>query len=36
VLLTTDDRLLRLGTRVADQLGVRVANPLAWLEEVTG
>lgn len=34
VLLTTDDRLLRLGRRLGEQLAVRVANPLEWLTEV--
>jgi predicted nucleic acid-binding protein len=36
VLLTTDDRLRRLASRVSAQLRVRVENPLTWLEEVTG
>ena len=35
IFLTTDDKLLRLAQRVADQLQVRVDNPLTWLEEVT-
>lgn len=35
VLLTTDDKLLRLAQKVEDQLRVRVANPLAWLTEVS-
>jgi len=34
VFLTTDDRVLRIGTRHAAQLKVRVANPLDWLLEV--
>ena len=34
IFLTTDDKLLRLAQKVADQLQVRVANPLAWLTEV--
>lgn len=34
-LLTTDDRLLRRARRLAPQLRVAVANPVAWLEEVT-
>ncbi len=33
--LTTDDRLLRLASRLSGQLGVRVENPLTWLKEVT-
>jgi predicted nucleic acid-binding protein len=33
VLLTTDDRLLRNAQRQAEDLGVRVANPLRWMEE---
>lgn len=33
MLLTTDDRLLRLGRRLGGQLTVRVANPLEWLQE---
>ena len=35
VLLTTDDRLLRQTAAHAGQLQVRVANPLAWLGEVS-
>ena len=34
VLLTTDDRFLRVARRVKDTLQVRVANPLQWLEEM--
>lgn len=34
VFLTTDDRVLRIATRHAAYLQVRVANPLAWLLEV--
>jgi predicted nucleic acid-binding protein len=34
VVLTTDDRVLRLATRHAASLQVRVANPLNWLIEV--
>jgi predicted nucleic acid-binding protein len=34
VLLTTDDRFLRLAKRFAGQLRVRVENPLVWLEEI--
>ena len=34
VLLTTDDRVLRIATRRTAQLKVRVANPLEWLLEV--
>ena len=33
VFLTTDDRLLRLAVRYADFLRVRVANPLAWMQD---
>jgi predicted nucleic acid-binding protein len=34
VFLSTDDRLVRRAARVADQLRVRVSNPLSWLAEV--
>jgi len=33
VFLTTDDRLLRLAVRHANFLRVRVANPLAWMQD---
>lgn len=33
VLLTCDDRLLRLQRRVKARLRVRIANPLEWLQE---
>jgi predicted nucleic acid-binding protein len=33
VFLTTDDRLLRVAVRHADFLRVRVANPLAWMQD---
>ena len=33
VLLTTDDRLLRLAARHEKVLRVRVANPLAWMQD---
>lgn len=33
VMLTTDDALVRRARRVQHQLGVLVANPLAWLKE---
>ncbi len=36
VFLTTDDRLIRAVGRLGDQIAVRVANPLRWLEEETG
>ena len=36
VLLTTDDRLLRVATRHAGLLHVRVANPLAWVQDKHG
>ena len=35
VFLTTDDRLLRLAVRQANQMRVKVQNPLTWLREVT-
>ena len=35
VCLTTDDRFLARARRMARTLRVRVANPLAWLEEMT-
>lgn len=35
VLLTTDDRMLRLAKRHSTQLQVRVENPHIWLEEIT-
>lgn len=35
VLLTTDDRLLRLASRLSERLRVRVENPLTWLKEAT-
>jgi predicted nucleic acid-binding protein len=34
VFLTTDDRLLRQAMEHANELRVRVDNPLAWLQEV--
>lgn len=34
VLLTTDDRFLRLALRVSEKLTVRVANPADWLMEI--
>ena len=33
VLLTTDDRMLRLARRAPDALRVRVANPVEWIRE---
>jgi predicted nucleic acid-binding protein len=33
VMLTTDDKFLRRAEKLAGQLEVRVANPLAWLGE---
>jgi hypothetical protein len=33
--LTTDDKLLGLSRRLADQLNIRVENPLTWLKEIT-
>ena len=35
VLLTTDDRMLRLAKRHSSQLQVRVENPYTWLQTVT-
>lgn len=35
VLLTTDDRMLRLSERRADLLQIEIRNPLQWLVEVT-
>ena len=34
VLLTTDDRMLRLALRLGGKIMVKVANPVAWLLEV--
>ena len=34
VFLTTDDKLLHLALRLADQLHIRVKNPLTWIGEV--
>jgi predicted nucleic acid-binding protein len=36
VLLTTDDRLLRLGVRHAGVLNVPIANPLRWVQDMEG
>lgn len=36
VCLTTDDRMLSIAARPGVKLTVRVVNPLAWLQEVTG
>lgn len=36
VFLTTDDRLLRTAVHQAHLLHVRVANPLAWVQDVRG
>lgn len=36
VLLTTDDAFLKIAKRYANQLNIRVENPLVWLEEVIG
>jgi hypothetical protein len=35
IFLTTDDKLLNLARRVADQLQLQVDNPLTWLTEIT-
>jgi predicted nucleic acid-binding protein len=34
VLLTTDDAMIRRARRLQNQLAVRVANPVSWLEEI--
>ena len=34
IFLSTDDKLLILGTRYAKKLKVHVQNPLRWFEEV--
>lgn len=34
ILLTTDDRMLRLARRYQSHLRVRVENPYAWLQEI--
>jgi predicted nucleic acid-binding protein len=34
VLLTTDDAMIRRARRLQQQLAVRVANPVSWLEEI--
>ncbi len=34
VLLTTDDRLLKLAKRFSKKLHISVVNPLAWLEAI--
>ena len=34
IFLTTDDRVLRIAASHAEELHVRVANPLTWLVEV--
>jgi predicted nucleic acid-binding protein len=36
VFLTADDRLLQTAVRHAPLLHVRVANPLAWVQDVGG
>ncbi len=36
IFLTTDDKLLRRAQRYQARLYIRVENPVAWLEEVTG
>ena len=35
VFLTTDDRLLRKASAYAEELRIRVENPLTWLREVS-
>ena len=35
ILLTTDDRMLRLAKRYQSHLRVRVENPYTWLQEIT-
>jgi predicted nucleic acid-binding protein len=34
VLLTTDDKLLRLAERLGSQLRIAVGNPLTWLQKI--
>ena len=34
VLLTTDDRLLKLAKRFSKKLHISVVNPLAWLDAI--
>ena len=34
VLLSTDDRLLKLEKRISKKINVRVENPLVWVEEM--
>ena len=34
-LLTTDDRMLNKAKSISSQLGIRVENPLTWLQEIT-
>lgn len=34
VLLSTDDRLLKLAKRISKKINVRVENPLVWVEEM--
>jgi predicted nucleic acid-binding protein len=34
VFLSTDDRLLKLAKKMSKRLKIRVANPLAWVEEM--
>ena len=33
MLLTCDDRFLRRGRQIADELSVKIANPVDWLKE---
>ena len=35
ILLTTDDRMLRLAKRYQSHLRIRVENPYTWLQEIT-
>ncbi len=35
ILLTCDDRLIRLGRRNRKELGVAILDPVAWLKEVS-
>lgn len=35
ILLTTDDRLIRKASKLADQLNVKVENPVMWLAKVS-
>jgi len=36
VLLTTDDTLIKIMCHYSDRIAIRIVNPAAWYEEVTG